>query len=519
MPGSPQSRPRRRSRRGARATGKYSDRVEQEVRRAWATLTADEETVTAASPLDELTQHKLVELRAFRDAKAILDAEERQRQAESWLSRPFSRLRSSWTSRRRAPSTGSRACAPLGQPSAGRQGQGREDHHGAQRHPSLTDGSPLFSRFDVVPVTGRVALLDLGMPTNSLRRWMRNLGFSSDQLLVLPLRGRGGWLAAALTDPVLRSRFAASLRAHHVEVLIIDPLAALLAGAGVDENSNTEVSSLLRGGLAALQEEAGISEIMLVHHAGHQAKRVRGASSLLDWPDAIWDYAPKERRSPSFHDEDLDLDHQDAPRYLRATGRDVDLPEVRVDYDPETRLLSIAADAASSRAESRRVRDQAKDEELLRVLEEDLKGCAPSDKAWSDAVGGSSAEYRNARDRLVNSGRVLKVEGRTKNAHGYQIADFRRRRDDPLDPSRPSSSKALRRALSNLVPSSRPIGRRTTDEAFRPCANQNLVPPMGRDGPGPVAESALRRGRRPRQRVGFETLIEPSETPPSGSHP
>jgi len=70
---------------------------------------------------------------------------------------------------------------------------------------------------------------------------------------------------------------------------------------------------------------------------GHDAERSRGASRLRDWPDAEWQLVRQD-------------DNPSSPRYLSAFGRDVDVPESRLDYDPECRWLALAG---GSRAEAR----------------------------------------------------------------------------------------------------------------------------------------------------------------------
>jgi hypothetical protein len=89
----------------------------------------------------------------------------------------------------------------------------------------------------------------------------------------------------------------------------------------------------------ALLSEVGTdpaSDGLVVHHMGHTAEHSRGASRILDWPDATWKLVREDPDDPA------------SPRYLSAFGRDVDLTEGRLDYDHAVRRLTSTHRAASS---------------------------------------------------------------------------------------------------------------------------------------------------------------------------
>ena len=65
----------------------------------------------------------------------------------------------------------------------------------------------------------------------------------------------------------------------------------------------------------------------MVQHMGHTNERARGDSRLQDWPDAIWRLVRED-------------DEPGSPRFFSAYGRDVDLPEGRLNFDPDTRHLA-----------------------------------------------------------------------------------------------------------------------------------------------------------------------------------
>lgn len=300
---------------------------------------------------------------------------------------------------------------------------------------SLVTGNDFMRRFPVQEVTGRVCLIDLELSDHTLRRWLRDLSLGSEKLLLMPMRGQGAWLSEAVTNPVARSRFADWLRESEVDVLIIDPLAPLLAGARIDENSNTEVGQLLRVGLAALQAESGVSELLLVHHAGHDGNRARGASVLMDWPDAIWTYELKAGSSGRGGQGAGDV--KDATRYFQAVGRDVDLAKTPVDYDPDTRRLTIDADPTLRGVRRQATEDAEKDAAVLAVLKDRLQGRAETDAQWKKAVGGHDKAYRASRDRLVKSGAVRQEEGGRNGAHKFLAVEAVVAPNDVPRPPRP----------------------------------------------------------------------------------
>lgn len=174
---------------------------------------------------------------------------------------------------------------------------------------------------------------DLELDCRTLRRWLRDQGIAhTDRVRAESFRGR---LADFdILDDARRTAWATALRAWGVRVLVIDPLGPLLATYGFSEDSNTDVSMVLNA-VSTLAAEAGLSEIMIVHHMGHNGERSRGASRLRGWPDAEWrlvrEGAAEGQEPPP-----------DAARFFIAEGRDVAVPETRLSYDPSSRHLSVA---------------------------------------------------------------------------------------------------------------------------------------------------------------------------------
>lgn len=189
--------------------------------------------------------------------------------------------------------------------------------------------------FDVVQLADdeRVLVADLELSRRTLRKWLRDQKIGNvDRVLAESFRGRLDLFD--VLDEARRQMWADYLAENRVRVLVVDPLAPLLAFYGHEENDNTGVARVLAG-LDQLKAAAGVEELLVVHHMGHGPERSRGASRLRDWPDAEWRLV---RESAGQGEEPP----PDAARFLVAEGRDVMVPETRLDYDRDTRRLWVA---------------------------------------------------------------------------------------------------------------------------------------------------------------------------------
>ncbi len=199
---------------------------------------------------------------------------------------------------------------------------------------ALVDAEPFLDAFGVAPV-GRVVVVDDELDERMLRRWLRDQGIRhADRVTVVPLRGRLS--SFNILDPATRTRWAEHL--GRVGVLVFDCLRPALDALGLSEDK--EAGRFLEA-LDELAAEAGIDELAVVHHMGHQGERSRGDSRILDWPDAVWRLVKDA--------EDEETGAGQVRRYLTAYGRDVDVPESLLAYDPATRRLSVAGGTRSDR--------------------------------------------------------------------------------------------------------------------------------------------------------------------------
>ncbi len=198
---------------------------------------------------------------------------------------------------------------------------------------SLADGTPFLDNYLIEPIDGTICVLDFEMSRNMLRTWLREQGIRNPQRVNLtPLRGSVG--AFDITSDLVRKRWVERLRQQQTQILILDCLGPVLASLGMDDDKAKDVGKFLAH-FDALLNEAGIDEGLVIHHMGHSGERSRGSSRLRDWPDIEWKLV-RERT-----DENNPEPPPDAKRFFSAFGRDVAEPESLIDWNPDTRRISL----------------------------------------------------------------------------------------------------------------------------------------------------------------------------------
>jgi hypothetical protein len=202
---------------------------------------------------------------------------------------------------------------------------------------SLITGEYFLGRLPIRKITGRVAILNFEVSGAQIGRWAHETGIDHDALYLMNLRGQ----ANPFGRDDQRERLADLLRAREIESLIVDPFSRAYPGSS--QNDPGEVGAFLAD-LDRFKAEIGAADLILTAHAGWEAERSRGSSALEDWPDSIITMVAND----------------DKVRFLRAMGRDVDLAEDELHFDPATRRLSLTC--TGSRKHNR---DQAKAEALV----------------------------------------------------------------------------------------------------------------------------------------------------------
>lgn len=270
--------------------------------------------------------------------------------------------------------------------------------------PALVDGGKFLGQYDTPPTPRRVIYLNLEVSEQTLRAWMRTTGITNtDQVVIANLRGKAN--ALQLHTPQGRQRLATWLRDHDADTVILDPLAPVLATLGLEEDSNSDVARFFAWWSETLTD-AGVTSDLICHHAGHAGQRSRGASRLLDEPDAIWTVTRQQGTDPGDEDDLLPTnDH----RFITAYGRDVDLPESALNYDPTTGRLTLMNVSA------RQLRRQTSESHYEQVVLNNIQGFLNDgidtiSKRMIRAKGGNQTQLEQALDRLVACGKVLRED-------------------------------------------------------------------------------------------------------------
>lgn len=276
----------------------------------------------------------------------------------------------------------------------------------------LADGGKFLGQFDVEQLTeGKILIVNAEMTKRQFNRWLFEAGIENrDRVLAFHVR-EAGPAFGDIIDPTRRDQLVKLILRNNVKILILDPLNPMLSASGVEENSSTDVARWFNA-LADIKERSGVSEVMLVHHFGHQGERGRGSSKFMDAPDALWTYTMDDEEKTEEDDDGEPMLGNVAsagqPRYLRAIGREVDLPKSVVRFDPVTRQLTIPSMGGMpmSAAAGRKERKERKSEDLVQKVVK-LVGDNPG-LGWTrlhkEFIGGNLDDAKVARDRALARG-------------------------------------------------------------------------------------------------------------------
>lgn len=198
---------------------------------------------------------------------------------------------------------------------------------------SLVDGDRFLGVHKVVDADDlRVGVLDLELDEDEFIDWLATQRIrNTDRVWCWTMRGKAQLLDLRLER--VRQRWVEQIRAQELRVLIVDCLSPILSALGIAENDNQQVGQVLDW-LLAISSEAGVRELLVLHHMGHGAERARGASRLRGWPDAEWTLV---REKP---DDPLAEPDPDAPRYFAAYGRKVSVPQGKLVFDAGSHRLT-----------------------------------------------------------------------------------------------------------------------------------------------------------------------------------
>lgn len=257
----------------------------------------------------------------------------------------------------------------------------------------LLTGEPFLDKFDVRKLAGRIGFLNYEVSAAQLATWADEVGVPRERLYLVNLRGRRNPLA----HPEDREKLAEQLVAHEVESLFVDPFGR--AYTGQSQNDSGEVGAWLADLDRFVRSDVGAADLILAVHAGWEGERTRGASALEDWGDSIVTLT---------RDKD-----DETVRYFKATGRDVDVDEDRLSFDPETRHLSLTGQGSRKQARSARQVDDLVPEIVTYVG--DFPNC--SQAAIEANVSGRREAIRQAISQADRDGLIKREKTGNKWVH------------------------------------------------------------------------------------------------------
>jgi hypothetical protein len=196
---------------------------------------------------------------------------------------------------------------------------------------SVLDGDDFLDTYPVAAMDGVLVLLDFEMSPTQLDEWYGDQKIvNDDRLLMIPMRGAAS--SFNIIDEDVRRQWATLLKSRGVNYLILDCLRPVLDALGLNEHTE---AGLFLTALDALLRDSEIPEALVIQHMGHKNERARGDSRMLDWPDVGWTLVRESEDDPA------------SPRFFKAFGRDVDVPETQLAYNEKTRRLSVEGGSRS----------------------------------------------------------------------------------------------------------------------------------------------------------------------------
>jgi hypothetical protein len=262
---------------------------------------------------------------------------------------------------------------------------------------SLIDGDRFLGAYDVRPVDGVVAVLDLELSDRMGLDWHRAAGIVHDDR-VWPVFLRGRASSFNILDRGIRRAWAQHFRAVGVSYVILDCIRPLMDALGLDEHRD---GGRILAAIDELLDAANVTEAMIVQHMGHTGERARGDSRFRDWPDAEWRLV-RQTEDPA------------SPRFLSAFGRDIDVRESQLDYDANTRCLTVSGGS----------RQDLKTEAALDAVIDAIDTQGSSGRAIKTALRDSELPRQTIEDALaygVRTGRLIVTDG-AKRARIYQVS-------------------------------------------------------------------------------------------------
>lgn len=275
---------------------------------------------------------------------------------------------------------------------------------------ALADGGLFLGQYQADMPEGNVGIIDVELPRDTAREWLAAMPIRHPERIVYwNLRGRAATFG--ILDPLVLAWWASRLRREDIRVLVVDCLSPIVQALGLDEN--TEAGKVIEA-LKALQAEAALDAVILVHHHGWTEERGRGDSKIEGGVDDLWRLSLQDRNDP------------ESLREFSASGRHAGVGRVVLRFDPGTRCLIADQDTEPVRRGGRPARTEEATETLIlaamAVIRQAHGANPPGDdvvaetvRSWSRANPGQPdiprTVIRAARRRMRDAARTPETPG------------------------------------------------------------------------------------------------------------
>lgn len=192
---------------------------------------------------------------------------------------------------------------------------------------AYADNQRFLGKWEMASSDRNLAYFNYEVSEAQWLRWMDDLKIENqDRIYPLHLRGK----RLPLLVPQIENWVVDWLQRNNIGTWIIDPYGRAYGGK---ENDNSDVRAFLDA-IDVIKDRAGVDQAVMTLHTGRADQQIgeergRGATVLDDWADARWlltrGKGVEEQRK----------------RFFSATGRDVEVDEEELKFEPATRKLTM----------------------------------------------------------------------------------------------------------------------------------------------------------------------------------
>lgn len=277
---------------------------------------------------------------------------------------------------------------------------------------SLVTREPFLGRFEaVVEPDCRVGFLNMELKQHQFNKWFRAMDLPEEaQKRIVPYHGRVHGALDFSNDRVVEW-IIRWCRDEGIKIAFFDPLNAIYNATRWGGNDPNDAYLRWWAVFEHIVLQANLRGTWIGHHAGYSedgGNRARGASAMMDKPDL----------NVTLRYEVGEGSYTDAPvdtkRYISAFGRDVDVAEFEVDYNPATRLYHVTGGGSRTASAVNRHALKAYDamvsytniQRQKGVKDEviELKAGDLADQARVSATSKESEKFRRGRTLAVREG-------------------------------------------------------------------------------------------------------------------